>query len=86
MPDLITTKERFFGLRLYLDSTGEADVDEAILSLFHDHYTGSGALEISRTDSQIVLEWNKKRGKRLQAVDTGVPVKEARQGQKALFE
>ena len=61
MKDKIKTGENFFGLKIILESSGEAKVDAAIKTLFHDQYRRTSPLGIDREDSQIVLKWMKKK-------------------------
>ena len=54
---MIKTGQKFFGLKVMLDSTGVDEVDKAIKTLFHDQYNRTAPLLMSRPDSQIVMAW-----------------------------
>ena len=63
----IDTGIRFFGLKIWLDSTGEPEVDKAAKSVFKDHYLRTAPLTIAtRPDCQIMLKWGKSPTKQLQ--------------------
>ena len=56
---LLYTGEKIFNLKLYIESTGRDDVDKAMKHIFHDEFTGNGALYIIRKDVQLVLAWSR---------------------------
>jgi hypothetical protein len=55
----IYTGIKFFGLKVWLDSTGELEMDEAAKSVFRDDYRKTAPLEISRPDVKLILEWSR---------------------------
>lgn len=58
---MIDTGIKFFGLKIYLDSTNEPEVDKAAKSVFKDHYLRTAPLTIAtRPDCQIMLEWGRR--------------------------
>jgi len=79
---MIDTGHKWFGQKILLESTGDQETDEALVSLFTDEWDGSGPLEISRPDSQIALAW-RNRGENS---PEDVPVEKQRAGQMSLFQ
>ena len=68
--------------KIFIESTGDKEIDAALKSTFHDQFHRTKPLRMTRADVQTVLAWrNKKLG-----IDTGVPVAEQKQGQKGLWE
>ena len=57
---MIYTGFKFFGLKIYIESTGDKEVDKAIRSTFKDDYCKTAPLSMSRADVQMVLEWSRK--------------------------
>lgn len=80
--ELIYTGLRFFGLRIYVKSTGDAEVDAAIKTVFKDDYMKTAPLRMERRDVSLVLGWYYEK----QDSKTSVPVKEQNIGQSGLFE
>lgn len=57
----IDTGIKFFGLRIYLDSTGLPEIDNAAKSVFKDDYLKTAPLTISeREDVRLLLEWSRR--------------------------
>jgi len=56
---MIKTTVKFFGQTVYMESSGIGEVDKALKTLFHDSYFNTAPLEVSRSDSQIVLAWSR---------------------------
>lgn len=76
--NLIYTGSKFFNKKIFIESFGDKELDAALKSVFHDHYHRTAPLSIGRADCQLLLNSE-------EAVDTGVPVKEQKAGQLALF-
>lgn len=57
--DKIDTGIRFFGQKIYLESSGKPVVDAALKSTFKDDYCKTAPLEIRRIDAQVILKWQK---------------------------
>lgn len=55
----IDTGIKFFGLRIWLDSTSELETDKAAKLVFKDHYRKTAPLLMSRADVKLILEWSK---------------------------
>lgn len=56
----IYTGLQFFSLKIWLDSTGEPEVDKAVKSVFKDDYYKTAPLTIrSRPDVKLLLEWSR---------------------------
>lgn len=60
----IDTGLQFFGLKIWLDSTGDTEIDKAAKSVFNDDYNKTAPLNISRPDVKLILEWSRCAGKR----------------------
>ena len=56
---MIDTNIKFFGQRVYLESTGDKKVDMALKRVFHDDYRRTAPLDMERADVKIILEWSK---------------------------
>ena len=54
---IIYSGSKFFGLKIYFQSTGDKEVDAAMKTLFHDSYHRTAPLEMSRPDAKIVMKW-----------------------------
>ena len=73
---------KFFGRKIYLESTGDKDIDSALKTVFYDDYHKTRPLTISeRADVRLLLA----RQQRL-AAETGISKPEQLAGQKGLFE
>ena len=59
MPDQIKAKDKFFGLKVYIESSGIKEVDEALKTLFHDSNRRTAPLYMYREDVQLVLAWSR---------------------------
>ncbi|KKK77348.1 hypothetical protein LCGC14_2854530 [marine sediment metagenome] len=55
--DIIFTGIRFFGQKIYIESTRDSKVDEALVSVFKDDYRKTSPLDMNRPDSKVILEW-----------------------------
>ena len=55
----IKAKDKFFGLNVYIDSSGIKEVDEALKTLFHDGNRRTAPLYMYREDVQLVLAWTR---------------------------
>jgi len=53
----IATKEKFFGQKIYLESSGNKLVDESLCSVFRDHYNKTAPLTMDREDVRTILDW-----------------------------
>ena len=53
---MIDTNIKFFGQRVYLESTGDKKVDMALKRVFHDDYRRTAPLDMERADVKIILE------------------------------
>lgn len=73
---------KFFGQRVGIEKTDNPQVDEDLKVLFIDSYIRKKPITMLRRDVQRVFDWRK----RVEREKTGVPVKEARQGQMSLLE
>lgn len=51
------TGEKFLNLKIYIDSTGDTEVDEAIKTVFHDYIRRTSPLEMRRPDVKIAMAW-----------------------------
>lgn len=54
---MIKTGQKFFGLKIMLDSTGIDEVDAALKTMFKDQYRRTAPLSVLRPDCQVVLAW-----------------------------
>lgn len=72
---------KFFGQRVGIEKTDNPQVDEDLKALFIDCHIRKHPVTMSRRDIQRVFDWRKQ-----VKAEIGVPTKEARQGQKSLFE
>ena len=79
LPKMIYTGSIFFGQKIFIESTGDKDVDKAIKATFHDNYHKTAPLKIARDDVQLALNWRNKK------VETRSSVAEQRIGQMPLF-
>ncbi len=59
---MIYTGIKYFGQKIFIESTGDELVDSALKSTFEDDYRRTGPIEIRREDVQIVLNWSKRQG------------------------
>lgn len=75
----IYTGSKFFNKKIFIESFGDEELDAALKSAFHDHYHKTAPLRMARADVQLLLN------SKVEAVDTGVPVREQRKGQQLLF-
>jgi hypothetical protein len=48
---------KFMGLKVFLESTGDKQVDRAIRTVFRDDFTKSAPLSMDREDVKLVLVW-----------------------------
>jgi len=63
MADYIYTGVHFFCQKIFIESTGDKEIDKAIKSTFKDEYKKAAPLTMIRDDVQITLAWrNKKLG------------------------
>lgn len=60
---LIKTGHDFFGQRIFLESTGNVQIDNDLKQLFGDSYSRTRPLEMSRADCKRVLAWAKEKTK-----------------------
>ena len=79
--ELLYTKLKFFGQKIYLQATKDKIVNDALKTLFYDSYTRTKPLEMRREDVQIVLAYTRK-----DEAETGLSVAEQKAGQNYLFE
>jgi len=70
--DKLFTGSKFFGLKIWIDSTGRKDVDEAMLQVFHDNYHRTAPLGMNRPVVQLVLAWSRGELPDQQTSQTGV--------------
>ena len=56
---VIKTKEKLLGQRIFIESTGNDKVDEALVTIFHDDYRSTAPLEMSRPDVKLAMAWQK---------------------------
>jgi len=56
---LIDTGIKYFGQKIFIESTGNNMVDEALKTVFHDDFYRTAPLEMRRIDAQIVLRWSR---------------------------
>lgn len=56
---MIKTGQKFFGLKITLESTGIDEIDAALKTMFKDQYRHTAPLLISRSDCQVVLAWTR---------------------------
>lgn len=79
---IIYTGSHWLCQKIFIESTGDKEVDAALKSTFHDHFHRTKPLRMAREDVQTALAWRNKKLK----IETGVSVAEQKQGQKGLFE
>ena len=75
---MIYTGSKFFNKKIFIESFDNKELDAALKSVFYDHYHKTAPLRMARVDVRLLLN-------SIEAVDTGVPVKEQKAGQLALF-
>lgn len=75
---IIWTGLRFFNRRIYLESSGDAEVDNALKLVFKDDYCRTAPLTMTRADVQLCLHHQRE-------AEHGIPVKELSAGQGSLF-
>ena len=56
--DKIDTGLKFFNRKIFIESSGDKDVDKALKSTFKDDYFKTAPLEMRRTDVQLILAWS----------------------------
>jgi len=59
MSNLIYTGEKFFGKKLFIESFDNKEADEALKTVFHDHYHKSAPLRMAREDVQMLLNFQR---------------------------
>jgi len=57
MSEPIKTGMKFCGLNILIDSTGIAEVDKAIKTMYYDSSRRTAPLGIIRKDVQLVMAW-----------------------------
>ena len=53
----VYTGLKFFGQKIYVESTGDAEVDTAMKTVFKDDYRRTAPLRMQRRDVSLVLGW-----------------------------
>lgn len=59
LPKMIYTKSKWFNLKIFIESSGDKIVDQALKSTFHDKFHGTAPLEMRREDVQICLNFKR---------------------------
>lgn len=50
----VWTKQKHFGFKIYLESSGDNELDEALRTLFVDAHNRTAPLEMTRPDVQVL--------------------------------